>query len=484
MRRERDSLGELDVPDDAYYGIQTVRCASNYTVSNHTYNEYPEIIRAMAEVKKACAITNAQIGALNSEKAKAIVAAADEMIAGKFVGQFPVVIWRSQGTGINMNVNEVLANRANEILTGHRGYDQVHPNTHVNMCQSSNDVFPTAETIVFRRLLLPLVDCAEKLEKALEQKAIEFKYVTRLGRTGFQDAVPMTWGQVFGGWQSSIQRVRSDLEHLAQSMNEVVLGGTAVGTGMGQLPGYAERIYENLSDVVGFDMHLVQMRWEVIPDSGVFDGMRNTDHQFIIMDLVKAVVAGAARIANDLCVFSSGPRSGIGEITLMPTGLGTLGYPGESTNYVCEMMQDVLAEVLAASQMTYLASSEGQLDHGSQNSAGIITAIDAIKLATKALDIFTEEVVANVKVNPAVCSRNAELSTSLSTMVSSLFGYPVGTQVAKCAIRDNISCKEAALKEKLLPPDVCDDLFDINKLTDRRAMLELFRKYGALRKVN
>lgn len=483
MRREKDSLGELDVPDEAYYGIQTVRCSNNYQVSRHTYNEYPEVIRAMAEIKKACAMTNAQIGALHPNKAKAIMEAADEIIAGRFIGQFPVVIWRSQGTGVNMNVNEVIANRANEILTGHRGYDEVHPNTHVNMCQSSNDTFPTAEVIVFRRLLLPLVKAAEGLEKVLEDKAIEFKYVTRLGRTGFQDALPMAWGQVFGGWQSSVQRVRTALEKSALNMNEVVLGATAVGTGMGQLPGYAEHVYENLSKVAGFELHYVQMRWEAIPDSGVFDNMRNTDHQFIMMDLVKAVMAAAARIANDLTVFSSGPRAGIGEIALPVFARGTQGYPGETTNYLCEMMQDVLGEVLAACKMTYLASIEGELDHSSQNSAGFITAVDAIKLATHALEIFTREVVSQVQVNAEICTRNAELSTSLSTMVGSLFGYPVGTQVAKAALREGISCKEAALKEGILSQAVCDDLFDIAKLTDRRSMLELFRKYGSLRKV-
>ncbi len=484
MRRETDSLGELDVPDSAYYGIQTVRCANNYQVSKHTYNEYPEVIRAMAEIKKACAMTNAQIQSLSKEKADAICQACDELIAGKFSDQFPVVIWRSQGTGVNMNVNEVLANRANEILTGHKGYDAVHPNTHVNMCQSSNDVFPTAEVIVFRRLLLPLIAAAENLERKLEEKAVEFRYVTRLGRTGFQDAVPMTWGQVFGGWQSSVRRVRVELEKHIDSLHESVLGATAVGTGMGQLPGYAEHIFENLSKVLGYEMHLVQMRWEVIPDSGVFDGMRNTDSHFIMMGCVKAVVAAAARIAHDLMVFSSGPRSGIGELSLGIEGPGILGYPGETTNYSCEMLLDVLGEVLAAEKMAYLSSTAGQLDHSSQNSAGFITEIDAIKLATRALEIFTAQAVSSIEVNSEVCSRNAELSTSLSVMVGSLFGYPVGTRIAKIAIRDGISCKQAALKEGILPPEVCEDLFDINKLTDRRAVVDLFRKYGNLRKVS
>lgn len=214
MRMEKDSLGEMAVPDEAYYGIQTVRCSHNYLVSDWTYNDYPEVIKAVAEIKKACAVTNAQIGALDKKKAFAIEQACDEIIEGKFDGQFPVNIWRSQGTGVNMNVNEVLANRANEILTGHKGYDQVHPNSHVNMCQSSNDVFPTAEAIVLYRRLKKVCEALKTLEKEISKKALEFKNSIRLGRTGLQDAVPMTYGQVFGGWHSQIRRNRVSLERL------------------------------------------------------------------------------------------------------------------------------------------------------------------------------------------------------------------------------------------------------------------------------
>ena len=173
------------------------------------------------------------------KSALAIQQACDEMIAGRFDGQFPVNIWRSQGTGVNMNVNEVLANRANEILTGHKGYDQVHPNSHVNMCQSSNDVFPTVEAIVLHRRIKRVCDALKRLEKTVAKKALEFESVIRLGRTGLQDAVPMTYGQVFGGWQSQLRRNRITLEHYRQTFEEGVLGATVLGTGMGQLPGNA-----------------------------------------------------------------------------------------------------------------------------------------------------------------------------------------------------------------------------------------------------
>lgn len=484
MRKEKDSLGELEVPDDAYYGIQTVRCSNNYKVSDHTYNEYPEVIRAVAEIKKACAMTNAQIGALNPKKAEMICQACDEVIAGKFQGHFPVNVWRSQGTGVNMNVNEVVANRANELLTGEVSYKEIHPNTHVNMCQSSNDVFPTAEAIVLYRLIGPVVDAAKHIELTLRNKAIEFKETVRLGRTGMQDAVPMTWGQVFSGWLRSVQRAREELENVRRVFQFGVMGGTAVGTGMGVLPGYPERIYENLSAVVGFPMRQKKYENEIIKNSGIFDGMRNTDHHSLLMEALKEMVASVTRIANDLLLYSSGPRAGINEVILPGVAEGTLGYPEENTAYVCEMMTDVLGEMVISEDMAFYSSNEGQLDHGSINSGGFITVVNALRLSVSALTMFNRDCLQGVQINKELVRNYAELSTSLSTMVSALFGYPTGVKVAKQAIAEDRSCKEIALKEKIFTPDVCEELFDVLALTDRDQTMNLFKKYKSIRKVN
>ena len=212
MRVEKDALGQMNIPDDVYYGIQTVRCMQNHHVTDHSINELPEVIRALAEIKKACAITNESIGALERHKAKAIIQACDEIITEKLRHQFPINIWRSHGTGANMNMNEVIANRANEILTGHKGYDSIHPNTHVNMCQSSNDVYPTVQSIVLYRKIGQALESCQLLEEALGRKAKEFAHIVRLGRTCLQDAVPNTFGQVFGGWQHLIHRNRLKLK--------------------------------------------------------------------------------------------------------------------------------------------------------------------------------------------------------------------------------------------------------------------------------
>lgn len=484
MRLEKDSLGELEVPDEAYYGIQTVRTSNNYKVSNHTYNEYPEVIAAVAEIKKACAITNAQIGALNEEKARAICKACDEVICGKFLGHFPVNVWRSQGTGVNMNVNEVLANRANEILTGEISYKEVHPNTHVNMCQSSNDVFPTAEAIVLFRLIEPVLKAAKEIESTLLIKTQELKDVVRLGRTGLQDAVPMTWGQVCAGWLRSVSRARKELENIRPIFQFGVMGGTAVGTGMGVLPGYPELIYPNLSKVVGFEMKQRIYEDEIVKNSGIFDGMRNTDHHSMLMESLKELVAAVTRIANDLILYSSGPRSGIKEVVLSYVAEGTTGYEFENTAYICELMTDILGEMVIAEEMAFYSSNEGQLDHGSINSGAFITVVNALKLAASSLRLFNEKCLKEVRINEEVVRSYAELSTSLSTMVSSLFGYPTGVKVAKKAIETNKSCKEVAKQEKILTPEVCEEIFDVLSLTDRDKTVELFRKYKSIRKID
>lgn len=484
MRMEKDSLGELPVPDDAYYGIQTVRCASNYDVTDHTFNELPKVIRAVAEVKKACAITNAQIGALEEKKAKAIVQACDEIIEGRFADQFPVNIWRSHGTGVNMNVNEVIANRANEILTGHKGYDEVHPNTHVNMCQSSNDIYPTAENIVLYREIGAALESAKYLEDALKEKALEFKDVVRLGRTCMQDAVPMTYGQVFGAWHSLVARNRKRLEAYRPEFQGAILGATVLGTGMGQMPGYSENVFKNLSEVVGFEMKQVHFDEEVIEDSALFDGSQNNDGLMILLGYLKALACAAGRIGNDLYIFSSGPRTGFCEIVLPSIAPGSSIMPGKLNPYMPELVLQIMQQISIAESVATYTINESELDLCSSTCASFLGAIEALELIEKGFRLFTDLCIKGIKINEKLTRENAEMSTSLATMVSALFGYPLGTKVAKTAYAEGISCKEVCLREKLLPPEVAEELFDVKKLTDRKAMVEMFKKYGNLRHID
>lgn len=483
MRLERDSLGELEVPDNAYYGIQTVRCMHNHAVTDHTFNELPEVIRALAEIKKACAITNAQIGALEPHKAEAIIQACDEVIAGQFADQFPINIWRSHGTGANMNMNEVLANRANEILTGHKGYDTVHPNTHVNMCQSSNDVYPTVQFIVLYRLIGEVLESTKLLEKTLGEKAVEFKDIVRIARTCLQDAVPNTFGQVFGGWQHMIYRNRKKLETYREDFKEVVLGATAVGTGMGQQPGYAEHIMENLSKVIGFEVRWPSWEDEQIKDSAAFDGMQNCDHSMILGGYLRALTCAAARICADLCILSSGSRSGFCELILpnySPKNYSVyINYP-----YIPEMIFQIMQQSIIADHVATLTVNENDSDEAITDSASFLGAMETLHTIADGFRIFANDCIKGIEVNREKVHENAEMSTSLATMVSSLFGYNVGTQIAHKAWNEGISCKQAALEDKLLDKDVADELFDLKKLTDRESMVEMFRRYGQIRHID
>lgn len=484
MRIEKDSLGELPVPDDAYYGIQTVRCAANFNVTDRTFSSLPKVVRAVVEVKKACAITNAQIGALDQKKADAIVAACDEIIAGKLADQFPVNQWRSHGTGINMNANEVIANRANEILTGHKGYDAVHPNTHVNMCQSSNDAYPTAQSIVLYREVGEALESVKYLENAIKEKALEFKDVVRLGRTCLQDAVPMTFGQVFGAWHSLIARHRKRLEVYRPELSKAILGATVLGTGMGQMPGYHENIYKNLSEVVGFEMKQAHFDEEVIEDSALFDGAQNNDGMMVLLGYLKGLTCAASRIGNDLYIFSSGPRTGFCEIILPSIAPGSSIMPGKINPYMPEVMFQIMHQTVIAETVATHAINECELDLSACSCAAFLGALESLEMIQKGFRIFADMCIKGIKINEKVCRENAEMSTSLATMASALFGYPLGTKVAKTAYAEGISCKEVCLREKLLPPEVAEELFDVKKLTDRKAMVEMFRKYGNLRHID
>lgn len=476
MRLEKDSLGQIEVPDDAYYGIQTVRCARNHAVTDHTFVKLPQIQKALAEIKKACALTNKEIGALDPQKAQAIIQACDEIIEGKFVNEFPVNIWRSHGTGANMNANEVIANRANEILTGHKGYDQIHPNTHVNMCQSSNDVYPTVQSIVLYRLIGSALTSITLLEKELGNKAAELKDIVRIGRTCLQDAVPNTFGQVFGGWQHMIHRLKRRLADYQKEYCSVVLGATVLGTGMGQLPGYSEKIMKNLSLVLGYEVRWPTWESEVIEDSAVFDGMQNCDHSLVLAGILKALACAAARISKDLCILGSGPIHGFNEIEL-PT------FEGKRPSFIPELMFEIMQRSIAFDHAATLTVNENDSDEAITDSASFMGAIETLLTIENGFRLFATECIAKLKINQEITQKKAEMSTSLATMVSSLFGYEIGTRIAHKAWKEGISCRQAALEEGLLTKEQADDLFDVKKLTNRHELVEMFRKYGKLRNI-
>ncbi|MBR4382402.1 MAG: aspartate ammonia-lyase, partial [Selenomonadaceae bacterium] len=322
MFKETDCLGELEVREDVYYGIQTERARNNFAISGATCDDLPEFIRAIAEVKKSAALANKNIGALDEKICNAICAAADEIISGKMAGNFPVDVFQGGGsTSTNMNVNEVIAKRANEILTGHKGYDAVHPNTHVNRGQSTNDVIPTAIEITCYRYAVDLKKSLEHLTAAIARKAEEFKTVVKTSRTCLQDAVPITLGQEFGGYESFLRRHINLLDELFFNKPlELTLGGTATGTGLSTFDGYMSEVFIQLEHVTGIS---VKQR------ENLFDGFQNGDDYIRISAYLKSLATGLGKIATDLRMMSSGPRCGLQEVFLPAVQPGSSIMPGK-----------------------------------------------------------------------------------------------------------------------------------------------------------
>lgn len=485
MRTEKDALGEMQLPDDAYYGIQALRSLSNFDATNKTFNDYPAVVQALAEIKKACALANRDIGALERHKADAIVQACDDILAGRMKGQFPVNIWRGGGTSINMNLNEVIANRANELLTGHKGYDQIHPNTHVNMCQSSNDVYPTAENIVLYREIGRTLEGVARLENCLCAKSEEFKDVVRLGRTCLQDGVPMTLGQVFAGFHGVIRRGRLRLEALRDDFRTGVLGGTVIGTGIGALPGYVEAVYPHLSAIAGFEVRLPETPAESpIAEAGLFDAMQNADGLIELSSALKLLACSAGKIANDLRILSSGPRAGFEEIRLPAVSPGSSIMPGKINPFMCDLMVQIMHQVAANDWAITMNSSISDLDLAVNATVSFFGLLQSLEMIANGFALFSDKCVAGIVANEATCRTYAEESTSLATIVSTLYGYEIGSRIAKLAYREGITCKEAALREKLIPADAAEELFDVNALAHRAGCLALLTKYGAMRSID
>ena len=463
MRIEKDALGEMPLPDGAYYGIQAFRSLSNFDVTDKTFNDYPAVVRALEG---------------------AIARACDDILEGRMEGQFPVNIWRGGGTSINMNLNEVIANRANELLTGHKGYEQVHPNTHVNMCQSSNDVYPTAENIVLYRETGRALEGVAALENSFARKSKEFGGVVRLGRTCLQDGVPMTLGQVFAGFHGVIRRSRERLEALREGFRVGVLGGTVIGTGLGVLPGYVEAVYPHLSAIVGFEMRLPDTpEGSPVSDAGLFDAMQNADGLLTLSGALKVLACSAGKIANDFRMLSSGPRSGFGEIRLPAVAPGSSIMPGKINPFMCDLVVQIMHQVAANDWAITMNASASDLDLASNATVSFFALLQSLEMIGNGFALFSEKCVEGIVANEAVCRRYAEESTSLAAIVSTLYGYETGSRIAGIAYREGITCKEAALREKLIPEDAAEELFDVEALAHRAGSVALLKKYGGMRSI-
>lgn len=468
MRKEKDALGEMFIPKEVYYGIQTERARQNFNVSGQTTEAFPKYIWSIAAIKKAAALANKEIGALDAEVADAISQAADEILEGKKYHEFPIDVFQGGGgTSTNMNANEVIANRANEIITGSKGYDQVHPNTHVNMGQSTNDVIPAAMKMAAYLYLEDLIEESKKLEQAFKEKEEEFEHVVKLGRTCLQDAVPLTLGQEFGGYVHFVRRQIEKLEVVKCKCLDIPLGATAVGTELSTFTGYSKSVYAHLPEISGIP---------VKKEENFFDGLQNGDIYIEASGVIKSLATGLSKIATDLRILSSGPRAGFNEIELPAVQPGSSIMPGKVNPVMPELMNQIGYQVCGNDVAITMAVEGGELDLNVWEPVIIKCLFESCRLLINSIPLFVQKCIKGIKANEEVCRKYAESSIALSTVIASLFGYKTGSMVAKKAADENKTIKEVVLELGILSHEEVEKYLDPMFLTNPEKSAEILKK--------
>jgi len=449
-RREQDALGVRYIADDIVYGIQTIRAVENFSISGRTIADIEGFVPAIITIKHAAAKANSRAGELDPRIAQAIVAAASEQLANATAVNYPVDIYHGGGgTAANMNVNEVLANRASEILIGRKGPDPVHPNTHVNMSQSTNDVIPAAMKIAIGAELDSLRDALDLLISALKEKEAVFANTVKLARTCLQDALPVTFGQQFSGYRAAFERQSRDLEVLQDACLGLPLGATAVGTGFGASAGYCQFVFEELLALTGKSYHA---------EENLFDALQNADQWMRISGSLKAIAVTLSKLSADLRLMSSGPRAGLGEITLPAVQPGSSVMPGKVNPVMPEMMMQVAFRVIG-NDATVTRAAEGELDLNVWESIILEAVSESIRLMRRAIPLFVSGCIRGIEVNADRASADASCSIALSTALAAIYGYPAASAVAKHAEARNISVSLAAVECGLMSQTDADILF-------------------------
>lgn len=456
-RTEKDSIGEKKVPEDVYYGVQSLRAAENFHITG--LNMHPEIINSLAYIKKAAAITNCEIGILDKDRATAIVQACDEIIEGKFHKDFIVdPIQGGAGTSLNMNANEVIANRAIEILGGKKGdYSVVNPNDHVNCGQSTNDVIPTAGKMTSLRLLRVLKEELLRLHKTFAQKAEEFDHVIKIGRTQMQDAVPIRLGQEFHAYSVAVLRDINRMDKAMDEMRFLNMGGTAIGTGINADKAYLNRIVPNLVEVSGMDF---------VQAFDLIDATQNLDPFVAVSGAIKACAVTLSKIANDLRLMSSGPRAGFGEINLPPKQNGSSIMPGKVNPVIPEVVNQVAFNVIGNDITITMAAEAGQLELNAFEPIIFYCMFQSIDTLAYAVRTFVDNCVSGITANEERCEELAENSIGLITAISPHVGYQKAADIAKKALKTGKSVRSLILEEDLMSKEELDCILNPVNMTE------------------
>ncbi|MEE9594762.1 MAG: class II fumarate hydratase [Candidatus Hydrothermarchaeales archaeon] len=456
-RVEKDTLGKVKVPLEAYYGPQTQRARENFSVSGIRLQR--KFIRAQGILKEAAAKANTKLGVLDEKKGKAIMRAAREVSDGRFDEHFVVDVYQSgAGTSQNMNANEVIANRAIEIVGGEIGnYALVHPNDHVNMAQSSNDTIHVAMHIsAVEAMKMELIPALDDLRRALRKKSREFNDIVKPGRTHMQDAVPITLGQEFSGYAAMAKKGIKRLKAAEDSLREINMGATAVGTGLNTHPDFAPTSVREISRITGLSFRL--------PDNP-FEAAHNTDAAVEASGALKTVAVGLTKMANDLRLLSSGPRAGLGEITLPAVQPGSSIMPGKVNPVMAEMLNMACFQVMGNDATISYAGQAGQLELNVMMPVIAYNLLNSIEILAGAVRAFTERCIKGITADAERCAELADRSMALATALAPKIGYERAAEVAKKAYTKGKSVKEVAIKEGLITEKEAKKLLDPKKMT-------------------
>ncbi|PEC85062.1 aspartate ammonia-lyase [Bacillus cereus] len=456
IRIEKDFLGEKEVPSAAYYGVQTLRAVENFPITG--YRIHPSLITAMAIVKKAAALANIDTGYLAKDIGHEIAEAAQEIVDGKFHDQFIVdPIQGGAGTSINMNTNEVIANRALERMGYEKGeYAKISPNTHVNMAQSTNDAFPTGIHIATLMMLEELLITMEELHAAFRAKAKEFDHVIKMGRTHLQDAVPIRLGQEFEAYSRVLARDIKRIKQSRQHLYEVNMGATAVGTGLNANPTYIEQVVKHLRTFSGFPLvgaeHLV-------------DATQNTDAYTEVSAALKVCMMNMSKIANDLRIMASGPRVGLAEIQLPARQPGSSIMPGKVNPVMAEVINQVAFQVIGNDHTICLASEAGQLELNVMEPVLVFNLIQSISIMNNGFRVFREYCIKGITANEELLKQYVEKSVGIITAVNPHIGYEAASRIAREAIETGKSVRELCLEHGVLTEEELDIILDPFEMT-------------------